>query len=436
MTSERTVLALCLAAVIAGCGSPSEGGTGAGAPAGAGAGSGTGTGGAGAGGSGAGAGASGQGGFGTIEGVPGVWEPVLSWPRDTKPIGGEALVVDPVRNSDFYFFYEADTPNAGGMRHVLKSTDYGATWERVDKTESRGNAWGVAIDPNPLRDADTPPTLYTPAGYGDLGVWKSTDGGVNWVNLFAGGGTVPKKGGGTVTFPPDKNGGNLDFYQVHVLPDDPPNHILVTYHYGTDGTQALGESTDGGQTWEVHNVPWGDSHYVYAVDATTWILVAGWGGPGTYRTTTAGRNANGQISESAWTKVDDMTHSHGSFTPWYDAANQHLYFPCEGVFPLQGIRRTSDGGATWDNVYETTPVGMLVGTKDWLYAGRLGSATILRSAVAATLELSPMRPVEGFLGNVPPYGVASSFDGERWVILAATYMRDDANGEIWRYVEP
>jgi hypothetical protein len=378
-----------------------------------------------------------------LTGAMGVWTPMLNWPLATRLISGEGVLVDPVRPSDFYFFYEADHPNAGGARHVLKSTDYGATWTQIDKTSSTGNAWGVAIDPNPLRDPATPPTMYTPAGYGDLGLWKSTDGGVNWVNLFASGGTVPQKGGGTVTFPPDKNGIRVDFYQVAILPDNPPNHILVTYHYGTTGSQPLGESTDGGATWEVHNVPWGDSQYVYAVDANTWVLISGYGGPGTYRTTTAGR-VNGAISESAWSPVSTFTHEHGSFTPWHDAATGDLYFPGGGVFPIQGVQTSHDDGATWTSVYSASPIGGLVATRKSMFAFEFGDSTLLSTPLTDTTMLADVTPPPiASWGGVPPYGVASSSDGQHSVIIAAAYDQQTnngppivTNGDVWRYIEP
>lgn len=81
--------------------------------------------------------------------------------------------------------------------------------------------------------------MYKPAGYGfgnpdALGIWKSVDGGVTWTSLFKDlyKGILPKKGGGTTMVSPTTDGIHIDFYQVHILPDDPPNHILLTYHYG------------------------------------------------------------------------------------------------------------------------------------------------------------------------------------------------------------
>jgi hypothetical protein len=381
--------------------------------------------------------------IGEITGAEGVWEPMLKWPKDTQPNSGEGVLVDPARSSDFYYFYQTPHLNSGD-RHVLKSTDYGLTWEQIDETTVVGDAWGNAIDPNPQRDPNTPPTMYTPAGYGDMGIWKSTDGGVTWVNLFAGvtDGIVPAPGGGTSQFPPGKSGERIDFYQVHILPDDPPNHILITYHYGApDSKLPLGESKDGGATWEVHSLPGGDSHYVLGVDATTWIAISGENsGGGTYRTTTAGR-IGGQISLDAWTKVDDMEHPHGSFTPWNDVSGGYLYFPVK-----QGIKRSNDGGATWTSVYAMGTMGTLVATSEFVYAETLFQDAMWRASVADPTDWPMFAPPDDAAwwgGGVPPFGAASSSDGKRSVIIRAqlSELTNNApplitNGEIWRYVEP
>jgi hypothetical protein len=381
---------------------------------------------------------------GTIAGTAGAWEPILKWPKATKPISGEGLLADPARPGDLYFFYEDYQPN-GQPRHVLKSTDFGSSWTQIDKTPVVGNPWGVAIDPNPCRAPATPPTMYTPAGYGDQGIWKSTDGGATWANLFAGhsDGVMPAPGGGTVTFPPDKNGQHTDFYQIHVLPDDPPNHILITYHYQAGGQPApLGESKDGGATWEVHLLPAGDSHYVFGVDASTWIAIAGDGsGGGTYRTTTAGRSG-GQISKAAWTQVDPMEHIHGSFTPWKDTVNGYIYFAVKS-----GLKRTHDGGATWTSI-DSGQLSTLMGTATNIYVEG-GDPTVRRAAISnATTWSAATSPVDADgWGGVPPFGAVSVTDGRKWVLLQAMYGRCSnncqparspllSNGEIWRYVEP
>src|SRR5258708_18188967 len=49
-------------------------------------------------------GASNTGGGGTgviAKGTPGVWEAMLKWPADTKPISGDGILADPAKPSDF-----------------------------------------------------------------------------------------------------------------------------------------------------------------------------------------------------------------------------------------------------------------------------------------------------------------------------------------------
>ncbi|MEO8151667.1 MAG: hypothetical protein ABI605_01265 [Rhizobacter sp.] len=393
--------------------------------------------------------------------------PMLNWPQDSRQISGDGLLADPVNPGTLYAFYGAPVSN-GGLTHVIKSTDFGLNWAQVDESSFVGNAWGVAIDPNPSRAKNTPPTMYSPAGYGNAGVFKSTDGGKTWRNLFTGlwDGVIPKKGGGTLTIPPDGNRGHLDFYQVHVLPDDPPNHILVTYHYG----HVLLESTDGGATWELHSIPWGDSHYVYGVDKNTWLILsqAFEADGGLFRTTTAGRDANGQINTTGWTQIKkvnsnaqgsvggkkDMTleHAHGAFTPWRDPANGNLYFAGDG-----GIICSTDGGASWNHLFQSGGMSSVAGTEKYLYATSLGGSRLLRADKTCVPQTAAQAPnpwtdanwyavntSSDWTASVPPFGMTSTYNGTRWVLNFITYgtgtWRYQAgqwkNGDVWRYLEP
>ena len=89
-------------------------------------------------------------------------------------------VVDPVIHGTLY---TACGNNDGRKIKWYKSVDYGDTWTITNSTTMNGNPWGVTIDPNPNRDPNTPATIYSPAGYGSLGAWKSTDGAVTWTRL-------------------------------------------------------------------------------------------------------------------------------------------------------------------------------------------------------------------------------------------------------------
>ncbi len=380
----------------------------------------------------------------------GTLSPMLNW--TTPKIAGAGLVGDPVRPSDFYMFYETPGGNVG-TNHVLKSTDYGMTWNQADQTTFNGNAWGVAIDPNPNRNPNTAPTLYAPAGYGNNGVWKSTDGGKNWGNLFDNSQystcLIPKKGGGTVAIPRDTNNGCMDFYQINVLPDNPPNHILVTYHYGLG---QLLESSDGGVTWDVHKVPAANSDYVLGISATNWIAISQ-DNVGIYRTTTAGRDNNGNISQSAWnltsqnesypnqppkTYASGLAHMHGNFTPYVDFANGDIYFAGAG-----GVVCSSDQGANWHLIMDGN-ASQVFGTPNYLYASFAGASAMWRLPKGCnnpTIDHNyyPLMTniPSAWTSSVTPYGIATSYNGSNWIINMSLYNGGPGgNGEIWRFVEP
>jgi hypothetical protein len=334
--------------------------------------------------------------------------------NDGTSAGAQTVVVDPVRPSDFYVFLSV-TDNTKMM--VLKSTDFGLTWADMNTTpELHGNPWGAAIDPNPNRNPDSPPTLYSPAGFGNPGVWKSIDGGHTWTNTLAGSVFDDMR----------------DCYQIAVLPDDPPNHLLFTYHYNWKNLSeaGLGESTDGGASWVKHQPPtgFGVSQYLMIVDENVWLSIAqGNGGKnGIWRTTTAGR-VGGAISTAAWTKVDALEHPHGAFGAFTDPATGDIYAPGE-----TGVKKTTDHGDTWKFIYQGGGICNVVGTQKYLYGNCLSGPNLVRADrnKETTWGAYTTKPADMTQGS-PPFGSAVSFDGTHNVII----MDADDNG-VWRYVEP
>lgn len=258
----------------------------------------------------------------------------------------QSIVVDPVNPGTLV---TACGNNDGRAIKWYRSTDYGATWALVYSGAMHGNPWGFTGDPNPSRDPCSALTIYSPAGYGSYGAWKSTDTGSTWTRLT----------GADTAFSPVNPYGATDLYELYVLPDNPPNHVLATYHYAfknvSDG--GIGESTDGGATWTIHNpaAGMGTSHYVMASGASTWMVIAqdNNGANGIWRTTTAGR-VGGAVSPSAWTQVarngdggigTNAEHAHGSFTP-LSLGDAGWYAPA-----WRTIVRSPDQGATWSDLF-------------------------------------------------------------------------------------
>jgi hypothetical protein len=349
----------------------------------------------------------------TINGDAGVWQQI-DVPISYGDCGAQSLLVDPVRASDYYAF---GCPSSGPM-FVLKSTDYGETFEQINVDGPGGNPWGVSVDKDPTRSVDTPPIFHSPSA-GSGGVWKSTDGGVHWTKLEALGPVMAAAGASD------------DTYGVYTLRDDSPNHVLTTFHSSYGG---FAETRDGGQTWEVHPSTKGSagasSYIIETATPGTWLTIgiAFGDSRGLWRTTTCGRSpdCDGEIDDDSWTKIDDSMHFHGAFQEYLEPETGVLYIPTSG-----GIRRSTDSGATWDNVYSDGWRSGLVATDKYIYSNYHldpGLKRALRSDPTNWVDYAE-KPGAMSLGATP-YGNAASSDCTRSVVLMGT---DDSG--IWRYIE-
>lgn len=367
----------------------------------------------------------------------------------------QSVMADPVNPGHFYL----GTGTIDGRKSKwYRTTNFGDTWELRSNAVS-GAPWGFSIDPNPNRDPAAPPILYSPAGYGAMGAWKSTDGASTWTRLV----------GADTAFAPYNPYGLTDLYHVQILPDDPPNHVLATYHYGMasyDGVTrckdpsgndspcpdgGFGETWDGGATWVVHRpVPGiGTSHYVIPISGTTWCVISqsndgNPGSNGVWRTTTAGRVGgtagqkyrDGTISSAAWSKVATLEHAHGSFGYWRSPGGAWY------IAAFQRIAKSTDDGASWQDLagpgwWPGTFAGVqssnVIGTGSFLYSNYFQNpgtarASLNDDAVWTINYTSPVPPSGG-----APMGTAVAFASSigKYVILMGNY-----GGEIWRYIEP
>jgi hypothetical protein len=337
-------------------------------------------------------------------GEPGVWENVTPAGVDlVSDFGVQDVVVDPARPQDFYVGVCKDG--------FYRSTDYGLTWTKVStgtngSVLATGRPWTLAIDNNAARDPGTPPTLYTANGYGSqAGVFKSTDGGENWSNVFE----------------------NEDIYSLEMDPYD-NQHLITGYHEGP----GLAETTDGGENWnKIDTGAIGKSIYPHFVDtgdaettAKTWIVIP------QVDSGTAGFTTNGGTSFSS---VGGMAHGHGG-NQAFNAGPNLTYVAASG-----GVYRSTNSGANWNAIEGSTTHGYangVLGTATTLYTwddgangGGINGAYLLTAPRdTGNTWTSMTSPNEMNNGGK---SMAASSDGEHYVLVSGNW-----NAGVWRYVEP
>jgi hypothetical protein len=325
--------------------------------------------------------------------------------------GVQDVLADPARKSDLYVFI--------CYQGVWRSTDYGLHWQRVSTGTNgdildTGRPWGPAIDPNPARDAATPPTLYTPNGWsGHGGVFKSTDGGVNWTNYHL----TP----GPANDAPD------DLYDMDVDPYD-SNHLIAGFHE----RPGVAESTDGGASWKLIATQGGGSIYPFFIDTgtaeetrRTWFAQSqvDFGTATLWRTTDSG---------TSWTTpTGSFSHLHGG-VQIFRASDGTIYAP-----GLGGMHKSVDHGVTWKNLYQGNPTGV-VGTPNFLYGSQAAGWPEKPGDANPALMIAPRSADETWMPMTAPAAMfdgwkraSVTFDGTHYVIVAGSWRAG-----IWRYVEP
>jgi photosystem II stability/assembly factor-like uncharacterized protein len=194
--------------------------------------------------------------------APGQWEYI--WPLHpsmpesaSNPGDSTAIVLDP---------FNAGTIWAGANNEgIYKSSDCGATWTHINTGNNgaqldSGGLVTMAVDPQ------VPNVLYVAPIYGAGGVWKSTNGGVDWDNL------VPSS---------SSLGQAIQYNEFDSISMDPKdhNHLVVGTHANCNGpsyTQVCeAESTDGGATWTLVFLPflqnWEEGGGPWVLDASSWL---------------------------------------------------------------------------------------------------------------------------------------------------------------------
>lgn len=294
----------------------------------------------------------------------GVWENITPPQADLTTgdwFGMQAMVIDPQVPSTLYV--------GRAMDGIYKSLDCGATWFKVSTGRNAdvmatGRSWSMVIDPS------NPQVLYAPQGYGQNGVFKTTNGGVDWDQI------LPPS---ILMFAP--YGG---FIGGIALDRDQPSHVLVSWHAECPPpyTKACyAETFDAGATWTMRNgePSWagGEGIRFDILNSTTWLFNSE--SNGLWLSIDAG---------TSWSKVPgvDASHAGGQI---YRAVDGKLYMGA-----VWGVIQSSDNGHTW-SVLPNSGVNVfgVVGDGERLYTSSFfphyAPGGELRLQYSSTSETSP-----------------------------------------------
>jgi photosystem II stability/assembly factor-like uncharacterized protein len=144
---------------------------------------------------------------------------------------------------------------------LWKSTDSGSHWAKVN-TGRNGDIldgarlWTLAIDPV------EPNILYTAAGYGHGGVYKSTNGGVDWDDVL---------------LPDVAQRYSNDVFSININPNN-RLQLMIGFHSFPQGHPYVVLMTgDGGASWQAlgEDVPWGggEGHQGYFLSESKYLVL-------------------------------------------------------------------------------------------------------------------------------------------------------------------
>ncbi|MFO0615685.1 MAG: hypothetical protein U0414_24030 [Polyangiaceae bacterium] len=333
--------------------------------------------------------------------------PVVVNPCDGLPaVGTFEDITPPVvkANGDRTFAIAADPVNQGVLyvgtvqAGVWKTVDCGANWAHITTGANgalvdSGMNWTMAVDPV------EPNTVYTNSGYGSNGLFKSTNGGVDWAPIWPPAGQPELAAAFTYNF-------------ANVVAIDPSDHehILLTFHeecLPPHPKTCIAETKDAGATWKLidGNPVWNGNEgqvIFFLDDSTTWL----WGSQtnGFWRMT-----GSGATSEA----IPGMTTSHLQ-------GSQLVRTKTGGYFVAgaDGVWKSPNGTASsWSLIPDTGPiVGGLV----------LDDTTLYTSTC--------------YFGNfcMDPRFLKSTDDGQTWtdlggpaVDMGGTFAFDPGHGVLY-----
>jgi len=275
---------------------------------------------------------------------PGVWEEIT-------PPGSVHAYFDPgggpIPSGIPNFIAQPLRPGTvlvGGVGEGLFETkDCGATWVHLntgingDKLEDHHIA-----DPQFTLDPSNADVFYIVLNYGNGGVWKTTNGGVDWKQTF--------DAAASSTFV-------YDFVNTVALDPTDPQHLVATPHgWCVDGSgNAVGscglESKDGGDHWTKISVPnWMEGGALIILGGPRWLMAGG-------------QNRLQYTDDSGTTWTDITPAGTGGANPghYYSELTKTYYLTSD-----YGMMRSTDQ-VHWTKMDNSPVSSMIVGTGKTLY---------------------------------------------------------------------
>jgi len=343
-----------------------------------------------------------------------VWIPLLDWlsQDDVGLYGAESIAVDP-SNPERLYVLAGTTYFSGGKTAILRSEDYGATFETVDVSSqwrAHGNGMGrqtgekLAVDPN------NPEIVF--CGSRSAGLFKSSDAGKSWANVSS----IGAQPGADLV-----NANGISFVLFDPASSRTPAGATSTLYMGVSAsTNNLYVSKDGGAKFEpIAGGPAGQMpNRAVLSNGNLYITFSNSLGPHTLSSGSFYRYA---VASGSWTnltpKTDDGTAymgsggqgaAHGFGGVSVDPSDpEHILLATLSYYG--GQTRYADGGEGWgDRIYVTTDGGT-TWTTDFAYldpktpenanASANGNAWISGAAIhwAGDITFDPFNPKEAWV---------------------------------------
>ncbi|KAJ9447626.1 Xyloglucanase Xgh74A [Diplonema papillatum] len=298
----------------------------------------------------------------------GKWNPLMDWvsEEDQGLLGVETLALDPNDPSRLYAVAARDD-RSNGKTALLRSTDYGETFEVIDVShmwKAHGNGMGRVTGEKLVVDPGSSNVLY--CGTRLDGLMKSTDYGTTWskivslnVTALAEDDPLPSYAWPGITDVFWKNGVSF----VHPDPNTVSGGLAQRIFVGVSNFNgpSFFVSNDAGETWtEAAGGPVGLAPVRVAMRGKTELIVTFASAPGPWDIWSGGSAYRFTIATGVWTKIISGDRAFGGVDvhPTNPDVIIMSSLNLEGVQgdPQQGVGeqvyRSDDGGNTWTNLMD------------------------------------------------------------------------------------